>query len=85
MSSRSLLSEVKQLIPPLSDALHKGQAGRVGIVGGSRDYTGAPFFASMSCMRFGADMSHTICEPEAGNVIKTYSPDLIVHRLLGEG
>lgn len=81
---RSILAEVKQIIPPLSEKMHKGQAGRVGIVGGSRDYTGAPFFASMSSMRLGADMSHTICEPSAGNVIKTYSPDLIVHRVLDE-
>lgn len=83
-NARLLLAEVKQMIPPLSDKLHKGQAGRVGIVGGSRNYTGAPYFASMSCMRFGADMSYTICDPEAGNALKAYSPDLIVNPLLGE-
>ncbi|CAO1630047.1 unnamed protein product [Parajaminaea phylloscopi] len=83
-NARSLLAEVKQMIPPLSEKLHKGQAGRVGIVGGSRNYTGAPYFASMSCMRFGADMSYTICDPEAGNALKTYSPDLIVNPILGE-
>lgn len=76
------MQSVKQLIPPLSSAKHKGQAGRIGIVGGSKDYTGAPFFASFSSMRFGCDMSYTICTPEAGSVIKTYSPDLIVNRLL---
>ncbi|PWN89019.1 Ribokinase-like protein [Acaromyces ingoldii] len=83
MTRNALLSEVRQLIPPLSSELHKGQAGRVGIVGGSADYTGAPYFAAMSSMRLGADMSHNICEPSAGDVIKTYSPDLIVHRILG--
>ncbi|MCO5586161.1 hypothetical protein L7F22_040100 [Adiantum nelumboides] len=35
MTRNALLSEVRQLIPPLSSELHKGQAGRVGIVGGS--------------------------------------------------
>ncbi|KAE8215611.1 hypothetical protein CF327_g1109 [Tilletia walkeri] len=79
-----ILSQVKSIIPPLSAELHKGQAGRVGIVGGSKDYTGAPYFASMASMKLGADMSHTICEPSAGNVIKTYSPDLIVHRIMDE-
>lgn len=29
-------------------------------------------------------MSYTICSPDAGNIIKTYSPDLIVNRLLSE-
>lgn len=81
-TQRSIMQSVKSLIPALSPTLHKGQAGRIGIVGGSRDYTGAPFFASMSSMRFGSDMSYTICSPDAGNIIKTYSPDLIVNRLL---
>lgn len=27
----------------------------------------------------GADLAHVICESAPGNVIKTYSPDLIVH------
>jgi ATP-dependent NAD(P)H-hydrate dehydratase len=84
-STRSILNEVKQLIPPLSGDLHKGQAGRVGVVGGCLDYTGAPFFSAMSAMRLGADMSHNICEPSAGNVIKTYSPDCIVHGILKYG
>lgn len=75
---------MKSIIPQLSHSLHKGQAGRVGVVGGSRDYTGAPYYSSMASMRLGADMSHTICEPSAGDVIKTYSPDLIVHRILDQ-
>ncbi|GAA5835780.1 hypothetical protein JCM5353_002477 [Sporobolomyces roseus] len=78
------IARCKQLIPPLSPELHKGQAGRVGVIGGSKDYAGAPYFASMAALRMGADLSHVICEPAAGNVIKTYSPDLIVHTDLGE-
>ncbi|GAA5987025.1 hypothetical protein JCM5350_002819 [Sporobolomyces pararoseus] len=78
------IAQCKRLIPPLSPELHKGQAGRVGVIGGSKDYAGAPYFASMTALRMGADLSHVICEPAAGNVIKTYSPDLIVHTDLGE-
>ena len=48
--------------------------GRIGVVGGSMDFTGAPFFSAMSAMRIGADLSHIICEPKAGDVIKTYAP-----------
>lgn len=83
--SRGILSEVRKIIPPLSSELHKGQAGRVAIVGGSLDYTGAPFFSAMSSMKLGCDMSHNICEPSAGAVIKTYSPDCIVHGYLKYG
>ncbi|CAK9781098.1 unnamed protein product [Cutaneotrichosporon oleaginosum] len=77
-----LLSLVRRMIPPLSPKLHKGQAGRIGVLGGSGDYSGAPFFAAMGAMRFGADLAHVICEPAAGAVIKTYAPDLIVHTTL---
>ncbi|KAJ8660064.1 YjeF family domain-containing protein [Lichtheimia ornata] len=73
------INKVRQLIPPLSSEMHKGQAGRVGVVGGSEDYTGAPFFSAISAMRLGADLCHVFCEPGAGTVIKSYSPDLIVH------
>ncbi|KAI9361944.1 Ribokinase-like protein [Pilaira anomala] len=73
---------VRQLIPPLTQELHKGQAGRVGVVGGSEDYTGAPYFSGIAAMRVGVDLCHVFCEPGAGTVIKTYSPDLIVHPYL---
>ncbi|PBK72417.1 Ribokinase-like protein [Armillaria solidipes] len=79
---RGILEQLKQLIPPLNGTLHKGQSGRVGVLGGALDYTGAPFFASISALRFGADLSHVICSPTAAGAIKSYSPDLIVHPIL---
>ncbi|GAA5990789.1 hypothetical protein JCM10908_000015 [Rhodotorula pacifica] len=88
-----IIARCKKLIPPLSPELHKGQAGRIGVVGGSKEYvlpyarlhySGAPYFASMTTLRMGADLAHVICEPAAGNIIKTYSPDLIVHTDLNE-
>lgn len=36
----------------------------------------------MGAMRFGADLAHVICEPQAATVIKSYAPDLIVHGVL---
>lgn len=82
--SRHWVSQVKAIISPLLPELHKGQAGRVGVLGGCREYTGAPYYASMSSMRLGCDMSFTVCAPEAAPVIKSYSPDLIVHPLLDQ-
>ncbi|KAJ3866854.1 H-hydrate dehydratase [Lentinula novae-zelandiae] len=81
---RILLEQIKQIIPPLNGTLHKGQSGRVGVLGGALDYTGAPFFAAMSALRFGADLSHVICSPTAAGAIKSFSPDLIVHPMLRE-
>ena len=79
---RSIISSVKDLIPPLDGHLHKGQSGKVAILGGARDYTGAPYFAAYTALRLGADLSHVICSPTAAPAIKSYSPDLIVHPIL---
>ncbi|KAH6915952.1 H-hydrate dehydratase [Coprinopsis sp. MPI-PUGE-AT-0042] len=81
---RSIIDQIKRIIPPLDGSLHKGQSGRVGVLGGALDYTGAPFFAGFSAMRFGVDLSHIICSPTAAGAIKAYSPDLIVHPILSE-
>ncbi|KAF9454286.1 YjeF domain-containing protein [Macrolepiota fuliginosa MF-IS2] len=79
---RHIFEQIRALIPPLNGTLHKGQSGRVGVLGGAMDYTGAPYFAAISALRFGADLSHVICSPTAAGPIKSYSPDLIVHPIL---
>ncbi|RMX67029.1 hypothetical protein KXD40_004178 [Peronospora effusa] len=77
--SRALVS---QLIPPLRGQWHKGQQGRVGVLGGSFEYTGAPFYAGVASLKTGADLCHIFCVQEAAVPIKSYSPELIVHPLL---
>lgn len=44
--------------------------------------TGAPYFAAISALKVGADLVHVFCTKSAAPVIKSYSPDLIVHPLL---
>ncbi|KAF2013230.1 H-hydrate dehydratase [Aaosphaeria arxii CBS 175.79] len=78
-SRKELLGKVYKIIPPMLESFHKGQLGRVAVIGGSEDYTGAPYFSAMASAKLGCDMSHVICEPGAGAVIKTYSPNLMVH------
>ncbi|XP_076312799.1 ATP-dependent (S)-NAD(P)H-hydrate dehydratase-like [Tachypleus tridentatus] len=73
---------IRLIIPPLTSAAYKGQAGRIGIVGGSREYTGAPYFAGISALKTGADLCHIFCTSNAASVIKSYSPELIVHPVL---
>ena len=52
---------VRRVVPPLTFALHKGQGGRIAVVGGSLEYTGAPYFAAMAALRTGADIAHVFC------------------------
>jgi ATP-dependent NAD(P)H-hydrate dehydratase len=50
-------------------------------VGGSFEYTGAPYLAAMGALRAGADLAHVFCAQEAVIPIKSYSPELIVHAI----
>ncbi|KAI1774083.1 Ribokinase-like protein [Hypoxylon cercidicola] len=81
-ATREIMGKVRQLVPPMLEKFHKGQLGRVAVIGGSEDYTGAPYFSAMASARLGCDMSHVICTPGAAAVIKTYSPNLMVHPLM---
>jgi ADP-dependent NAD(P)H-hydrate dehydratase / NAD(P)H-hydrate epimerase len=60
---------------------HKGQNGRVLVVGGSSDYSGAPAIAALSAMKSGADMALVACPSIVSTAIRSYSPDLIVKSL----
>ncbi|XP_071499368.1 ATP-dependent (S)-NAD(P)H-hydrate dehydratase-like [Diadema antillarum] len=73
---------VRSVVPPLSYGKHKGQDGRIATIGGCREYTGAPFFSAISAFRVGCDLSHIFCTGDAAPVIKSYSPELIVHPCL---
>ncbi|GLH13674.1 ATP-dependent (S)-NAD(P)H-hydrate dehydratase [Gryllus bimaculatus] len=77
-----LLLESRKIVPPLTQKSYKGQAGRIGVIGGSLEYTGAPYFSAISALKVGCDLSHVFCPKDAAIVIKSYSPELIVHPVL---
>jgi ATP-dependent NAD(P)H-hydrate dehydratase len=77
-----LLDQVRSIIPSLNNQLHKGQSGKIGIIGGSKEYTGAPYYVGYSSLKTGVDISHVFCTKSAGTAIKSYTPELIVHPLL---
>ncbi|CAH2072385.1 unnamed protein product [Thlaspi arvense] len=77
-------SVLRTVTPSLDPKRHKGQAGKIAVIGGCREYTGAPYFAAISALKIGADLSHVFCTKDAAPVIKSYSPELIVHPVLEE-
>lgn len=77
-----MLKSVRKIVPSLTTTKYKGQDGRIGIFGGSMEYTGAPYFAAMSAFRTGADLVHIFCTKDASIAIKSFSPEPIVHPLL---
>ncbi|MBS3761004.1 MAG: NAD(P)H-hydrate dehydratase [Halodesulfurarchaeum sp.] len=64
-------------------AAHKGDFGRVLVVGGG-PYTGAPALAAQSALRAGADLATVLAPDPVADQIQSYSEDLIVDSLPGE-
>lgn len=78
------LDQARAFIPPLGSHSHKGQAGKIAVLGGCREYTGAPYYSAISSLKVGCDLSHIFCAEAAGTPIKSYSPEIIVHPTLQE-
>eukprot|EP00931_Biecheleriopsis_adriatica_P115119 TRINITY_DN90958_c0_g1_i1.p1 TRINITY_DN90958_c0_g1~~TRINITY_DN90958_c0_g1_i1.p1 ORF type:complete len:391 (-),score=100.77 TRINITY_DN90958_c0_g1_i1:28-1200(-) len=66
------------IAPSLDGHSYKGQAGRIGVLGGSVDFAGAPYYAGMAALRVGAELLYLCTAEEATAPIKTYSPELMV-------
>jgi len=71
------------LLPGRTRDAHKGDAGRVLVIGGG-PYTGAPAFSAMAAMRTGVDLSFVATPESAAIPVAIYSPSIIVHPLAGE-
>ncbi|KAI8901270.1 carbohydrate kinase [Globomyces pollinis-pini] len=74
--------DVINRIPRLTAQAYKGQSGKVAIVGGSLEYTGAPYYSAISALRTGSDLCHIICSPDSSSIIKSYAPELVVYPYL---
>jgi len=58
------------------DCAHKGECGRVLVVGGG-PYTGAPALVAMAALRAGAGWVTVAAPQRAADIVATFSPDLI--------
>ena len=67
-----------------SNSSHKGNNGSILIIGGSKDYHGAPAISGMAAFGVGVDLVY-VATPQAASIpIKSASPDLIVKSLEGD-
>ncbi len=70
-------------LPPARNARsHKGDNGRVLVIGGGA-FTGAPALAALAALRAGADWVTVAAPRSVAGTIAGFSPDLIVHSLSG--
>jgi hydroxyethylthiazole kinase-like uncharacterized protein yjeF len=75
------------LLPTLKERktdYHKGQFGRILVIGGSKNYSGAPAYTSLTGIHFGCDLIITYVPEVVGEVIRTYSPNMIVRTNPGD-
>jgi NAD(P)H-hydrate epimerase len=63
---------------------YKGNNGKILIVGGSKDYHGAPAISGMSALAMGADLVYIAAPKSVSLAIKGHSTDLIVKELDGD-
>jgi len=77
----SVLKKVLKKRDPFS---HKGENGRVLIIGGSEEFYGAPVLAAKAALRAGADLVY-LYVPECNfEVTRGFLPDFIVKKYKGE-
>ncbi|MCY0849505.1 NAD(P)H-hydrate dehydratase [Sulfuracidifex metallicus] len=56
----------------------KGDNGRVAVIGGSHQFSGAPYFSSIAALKTGVDLVYAVVPESISRVISERSPDLIV-------
>ena len=62
---------------------HKGDFGRLLIIGGSETYTGAPSYVALAALRTGVDLAYVAAPEKAAGIISSFSPNLITIKLKG--
>ena len=76
--------DVSIVLKPRAAESHKGDFGRLLIVGGSETYSGAPTLAALAALRTGVDLAVVAAPRETAYAISSMSPNLITLKLEGE-
>jgi NAD(P)H-hydrate epimerase len=63
---------------------HKGDFGRLLVVGGSEVFSGAPTLVALAALRTGADIVYLAAPAKTAYAVSSISPDLITLKLQGE-
>jgi len=75
--------DVFLVVKPRPPKAHKGDFGRLLVVGGSETYTGAPALTAMAALRTGVDLVFVAAPEKTAYTIASFSPDMIAVKLDG--
>lgn len=77
--------DLRLALKPRSAHSHKGENGRLLVVGGSSRYVGAPSLSALAALKVGVDLVTVAVPYSITSAVRAYSPDLIVVPLPAEG
>jgi NAD(P)H-hydrate epimerase len=63
---------------------HKGDFGRLLVIGGSETFSGAPTLVAQAALRTGVDLAYVAAPEKTARAISSLSPDLITIKLTGD-
>jgi hydroxyethylthiazole kinase-like uncharacterized protein yjeF len=69
---------------PRPSKSHKGDFGRLLVIGGSETFSGAPALVALAALRTGVDLTYVAAPAKTAYVISSMSPNLITIKLDGE-
>jgi len=74
---------VAKALPKRDPWSHKGDFGRLLVIGGSRTFSGAPALAALAALRAGCDLVKILAPERAADIAASFSPDIIAEPLRG--
>jgi len=75
--------DVLLLTKPRPSESHKGDFGRLLVIGGSETFSGAPTFVALAALRTGVDLAYVAAPEKTAYAISSISADLITIKLEG--
>ena len=64
-------------------ASHKGENGKVGVIAGSKDFSGAPALSAKAALRTGCDLVKILTSEQVADIVAGYSENFIVEGYSG--
>jgi len=76
--------DVSLAVKPRKAESHKGDFGRLLVIGGSEIFSGAPALVALAALRTGVDLAYVAAPEQTAYAISAMSPDLITIKLEGK-
>jgi NAD(P)H-hydrate epimerase len=76
--------DVTIVVKPRPPEAHKGNFGRLLVIGGSEIYSGAPALVALAALRAGVDLAYVAAPERTAYAIASMSPNLITLKLEGD-